>query len=283
MESGTTSISIGHLGQRQLRWLEQFILAGIIHLQPLAQSLASPEMEKPKHEPSGESSEYLEEVRERWKRDALRRQISGAILPPEVKKRLLKNLSEVMILPPLEPLAEVLDGGRFQIEGRIFNASMSGLYVGRPTLFYFTPGSSQYSLTEFHVALSCRSALSFNIRKVSVVNILGKALGFLTEVVEIGDPVLDRKLIFSCNEAAPLINWMGRPGTRENVASLVLSKGVDKLQLQEGFLEIILKSSFEIHLVIPVFCVGLREKMRPASVRGLLQKLETLSQSLESI
>lgn len=184
----------------------------------------------------------------------------------------------------MRPLAEVLDERRFKIKG-IMTTTMSGLYQGRPTRFYYSPGGGggQYggSPAEFHVVLSCRSLFSFKIYKESMGSKVGKALGFVPDV-EIGDPELDRQLVFRCDSPQSFTDWVGRPEVKEKVASLVLAEGVDSLQYDDGFLGVYyVRGGFYIGPI--ALGSSLKEEMTPWNVTFVLQKLQPLTQSLESI
>jgi hypothetical protein len=110
-----------------------------------------------------------------------------------------------------------------------------------PDLYYSPGGSGEQASQQggspeiFHVVLSCRSLFSFKIYKKSMRTKVGKAIGFV-RYVEIGDPELDRQIVFRCNSPQSFTDWMGHPEVKEKVASLVLAEGVDSLKYDDGFL-----------------------------------------------
>jgi len=185
----------------------------------------------------------------------------------------------------MRPLAKVLDERHFKIKG-IMTTTMSGLYQGRPTLFYYSPGGigehQQGGSPEiFHMVLSCQSLFSFKIYKKSMRAKVGKARGFVRHV-EIGDPELDRQIVFRCGSPQIFTDWMGRPEVKEKVASLVLAEGVDSLKYDDGFLGVYyVKHRSYIGPI--ALGSGLKEKMTPWNVTFILQKLQPLAKSLESI
>ncbi|NIS62912.1 MAG: hypothetical protein GTO13_20100 [Proteobacteria bacterium] len=99
--------------------------------------------------------------------------------------------------------------------------------------------------------------------------------------VEIGDPELDRQLVFWCDSPQSFTDWMGRSEVKENVASLVLAERVESLRLGKGFLSVTYSRSGFSLMGIDLR-TSLKEEMTPWNVTFVLQKLETLAQSLES-
>jgi hypothetical protein len=180
----------------------------------------------------------------------------------------------------LLPLAEVLDDRQFKIKA----GTMRGLYHGRPTLFYYVRGGVGYETdqdTEFVVSLSCRSHFSFKIYKESMGTKVGKALRFVRDV-EIGDPKLDRQLVFRCDSSQSFTNWMRRPEVKKKIASLALEKRVASLQHDEGFLVVTYVGSGFYVMGFASDGFWLKEEMTPWNVTRVLRNLETLAQSLES-
>jgi hypothetical protein len=186
----------------------------------------------------------------------------------------------------MRPLSKVLDERRFKIKG-IMSTTMSGLYQGRPVRFCYHSsqpaadfgGGGGYP-EMFYVILSCRSLFSFKIYKKSMKTKITEGLNFLPEV-EIGDPEMDRKIVFRCGSPQSFSEWMISPEVKEKIASLVFTDKVDSLKYDDGFLGVYY---IKYRSSIGPFSVGtdLKEKMTPWNVTFVLQKLQSLAQSLES-
>lgn len=187
----------------------------------------------------------------------------------------------------LRPLGKVLDEHRFKIKG-IMRTTMHGLYQGQPVRFGYYPsqpaaefGSGGGEPEMFYVILSCRSLFSFKIYKKSMKTNITEGLNSLPEV-EIGDPEMDRRIVFRCGSPQSFSEWMVSPEVKEKIASLVFADKVDSLKYDDGFLGVYY---IKYRSSIGPFSVGtdLKEKMTPWNVTFVLQKLQPLAQSLESI
>ncbi len=186
----------------------------------------------------------------------------------------------------MRPLSKVLDERRFKIKG-IMRTTMSGLYQGRPVRFCYYSGQPAADFgggggypEMFYVILSCRSLFSFKIYKKSMKTKITEGLNSLPEV-EIGDPEMDRKIVFRCGSPQSFSEWMVSSEVKEKIASLVSADKVDSLKYDDGFLGVYY---VKYRSSIGPFSVGtdLKEKMTPWNVTFVLQKLQPLAQSLES-
>lgn len=187
----------------------------------------------------------------------------------------------------LRPLGKVLDERRFKIKG-IMGTTMSGHYQGRPVRFCYYPAHPGNAFEGaggvpemFYVNFSCRSQFSFKVYKKSIKTKIIDSLNLLPEV-EIGDPEMDRKMVFHCGSSKSFSEWMATPEVKVKIAYLALADKVDSLKYDNGFLGIYY---VKFRSSIGPFCVGtgLMEKITPWNVTSVLQKLQPLAQSLESI
>lgn len=111
--------------------------------------------------------------------------------------------------------------------------------------------------------------------------VVGGAPDLILSSVEIGHPELDRQLVFWCDSPQSFTDWMGRPLVKENVASLILGEHVKSLQLGGKILVVTYeRGKSSVVGIIPRS--SFKEVMTPWNVRLVLEKLETLAQSLES-
>lgn len=166
-----------------------------------------------------------------------------------------------------------MDDRRFEMEG-IFSATMSGVFRGQPTRFYYESGGQipggtggGYVSPTFHVAVSCRSPFTLEVSERSK---LSKLFGVSMDV-KTGDPELDQYLAFSPDTKTKLlIHWTGRPEVKEKLTFLVLTEKCS-LQLTDGFL-------------VACYAGGdIKGKMQPGNVRQVLENLQALAQSLEPL
>ncbi|HZE89146.1 MAG TPA: hypothetical protein VE404_06335 [Verrucomicrobiae bacterium] len=126
----------------------------------------------------------------------------------------------------IAPLEQALDGGQAETTG-VLAPKLSGRFRDREASFRLTPGGKNHP-RRFVVRLGCKGGPVFEIRREDLGAKLAKKLHLMTDV-EIGDPDLDAKLVFSSKEPDALVRLMSAAEARGAVAALLLELGVDRL------------------------------------------------------
>jgi len=166
----------------------------------------------------------------------------------------------------IAPLGEVLDGQQGDVTGPVA-PTLTGMFKGREASFLLTPGGKN-APPKFFINVACGGPLLFEIYREDIGSRFAKRLHLLTDV-EIGDPDLDAKLVFSCKEQEPFSRWMAVAEVKRAVASLLLSRGVDRLALESDRLRAV-----HFH-----YTAG---DLEIARVRAVLEEMEILVRPLES-
>jgi hypothetical protein len=166
----------------------------------------------------------------------------------------------------LLPLAELLDEHSGEVTGA-FTFTLAGHFRGREAAFTIRPGGKNRP-PKFYVGIRCGAPVVFEIYKEGIGMNLAKKLHLLKDV-EVGDPALDAKYVFSTKEPETFSAWVLRPEVRDAVTRLLDAGNVDRLEFRNGFL-------------CTMRTPPGRESFEPDKARGILESLETLVKSLEA-
>jgi hypothetical protein len=165
----------------------------------------------------------------------------------------------------IAPLAEALDGGQGELTGPVA-PKLAGRRKGRETAFILRPGGKN-TPPKFFIQIACHRPMSFAIYRENAGTKVAKGLHLIKDV-EIGDPELDGKLLFSCREPEPFIHWMGSGEVRGAVGDLLLRQDVDRLELGNAALRAV---QVRYHA----------SDLERSRIESVLDAMETLVRSLE--
>ena len=162
-------------------------------------------------------------------------------------------------------LAEVLDERSGEARGW-FSFTLAGHFNGREAEFRLTPGSKN-SPPKLHTRLKCAAPMVFSVSREGVGARFAKALHLMKDV-DVGDPVLDERYVFSTQDPEIFAEWVKEPEVKEAIMSLMDLRNMDRLDLKDGQLQA-LRVRFD------------KEDLQPPHARAVLERLDALARTFE--
>ncbi|MBI3450090.1 MAG: hypothetical protein HY049_14400 [Acidobacteria bacterium] len=186
------------------------------------------------------------------------------LVPGLVLMAAILVLLRIRLRGKIAPLEQALDGGQAEISG-VLAPTLSGRFRDREASFRLTPGGKNRP-PRFAIRLACPESVAFDIRREDLGTKLAKRLHLMSDV-EIGDPVLDAKLVFSSKEPDALVRLMSAAEPKAAVASLLLDLAVDRL-------------AFEGELLVAEHVRYGDGDLDPSRVRQVLERMEIVARAL---
>jgi hypothetical protein len=166
----------------------------------------------------------------------------------------------------MRPLASVLDGQAGEMKG-VRWLSLSGRYRDRAvTLRQRKAG--EYRAPRFEILLECRSPLGLRVGREGELAAELALWLHVAQDVEIGDPKLDRDLVFRSPEPGRLVAWLrAADAARAALGELMAGHGASSLTLRDPRLH--------------YSRAGWTSWPSPDEAREILERMRTIAESAE--
>jgi hypothetical protein len=170
----------------------------------------------------------------------------------------------------LDSLAGLFDERSGEAIAKAFSplTILRGHYKGRAALLSADEGGKNKP-SEFHVGIVCHAPIEFKIQIQSGGDKFLQAL-HLEKDVQVGDPDLDEKFVFTCQDPDRFSSWVRRSEVREKLMSMMIADDVTRLHLTKR--------------TLTAAILGYKRKnLTLESVDGILRNTYGMIESIESV